>query len=71
MRVTVRYSGDEEITSGITMSVRIRGRPRIKDITLNDEKADYYAKCDECSTYVFVDLETVAKDDVLELVARF
>jgi len=71
VRVTVRYSGDEEITSGITMSVRIRGRPRIKDITLNDEKADYYAKCDECSTYVFVDLETVAKDDVLELVARF
>jgi uncharacterized protein YneR len=70
VRVIVRYSGDEEITNGFTMSFRIRGTPRIKSITMNNENVDYYIKCDECSTYVFLDVERIGKNDVREVVAQ-
>jgi hypothetical protein len=70
-RITVKYLGEHAIASGITMSFRIRGTPRIKTITMNDEKIDYYVKTDECSTYVFLDLETLNKDDMREVVAQF
>jgi hypothetical protein len=71
VRVIVRYSGDEEITNGLTLSFRIRGRPKIKSITMNNEKVDYYSKRDECSTYVFLDIDTVEKNDAQEFVAQF
>lgn len=69
--ITVKYSGEEEITNGITISFRIRGTPRIKSINMNNEKIDYYVKEDNCSTYVFFDLESIKKNDVREIVAQF
>jgi hypothetical protein len=71
VRITVRYAGEEEITNGITIGFRIRGLPRIRSITVNGEHRDYYVKRDECSTYVFVDLEAIKQDDMREVVARF
>ena len=71
VRIFVRYSGDEEITNGFTMSFRIRGKPRFKSITMNNENVDYYSKRDKCSTYVFIDVERIEKNDVREVVAQF
>jgi len=70
-RITVKYTGEEPIASGITMGFRIRGTPRITSITMNGEKIDYYIKGDECSTYVFLDLEAIEEDDRRELAAQF
>jgi hypothetical protein len=71
VRITVKYSGDDEITSGIAISFRIRGTPKIKRVTINDERVDYYKKNDDCSTHVFVDLETIKNNDTREIVAEF
>ena len=71
VKITVKYSGEEEITDGITINFRIRGTPKIKRINMNDENIDYYVKKDKCSTYVFLDLETIKENDVREIVAEF
>ena len=71
LRIFVRYSGDEEITNGVTLSFRIRGTPKFNSITMNNENVDYYSKRDECSTHVFVDVERIEKNDVREIVAQF
>jgi hypothetical protein len=69
--ITVNYSGEEEITSGITISFRIRGAPKFRKLTANGDSIDYLVKRDECSTYLFVDLEGIRKKDVREIVAEF
>ncbi len=71
VRATVKYAGEAEIAGGITISFRIRGIPRIKSVTVNGERIDYYKKEDECSTHVFVELEAIKKDDTREIVAEF
>jgi len=71
IRITVIYCGEEEITGGITVSFRIRGMPEIKKLTANENNIEYHCKKDECSTYVFLDLETIKKNDVREIVAEF
>lgn len=71
VNITVKYSGEGEITSGITISFRIRGTAKFRKITANDETIEYYVKRDECSTYVFLDLERIEKSDFYEIVAGF
>lgn len=71
VKATVKYAGEVEIASGITISFRIRGMPKIKTVTLNGERVDYYKKEDDCSTHVFVELEAIKKDDTREIVAEF
>jgi len=71
IRITVAYCGEEEIAGGITVSFRIRGIPEIKKLTVNDKHVEYYSKKDECSTYLFLDLETIKKNDMREIVAEF
>jgi hypothetical protein len=71
VKITLRYSGEEEIRNGLTVSFRVRGAPKMKRVSVNDGKIDYYTKEDQCSTYVFVDFETVRRDDVCEIVSEF
>ena len=71
VNITVKYSGEEEITDGITISFRIRGTPKFRKITANNETIDYYVKRDECSTYVSLDVESIEKSDFYEIVAEF
>ena len=71
IRITIAYCGGEEISGGITVSFRIRGIPEIKKLTANDNDIEYYSKKDECSTYMFLDLETIKKNDVHRIVAEF
>jgi hypothetical protein len=71
VRITVRYAGEQAIAGGIAIGFRIRGLPKIRSITVNGDHRDYYLKRDECSTYVFLDLERIEKDDTREVVARF
>jgi hypothetical protein len=70
VRITVKYTGEKEIAQGITIGFRLRGTPRINSITANGEHADYHVTQDECSTYVFVDLEAIGRNDIRELMAH-
>ena len=71
VKATVKYTGEAGIAGGITVSLRIRGNPDIKRAALNGERVDYYKKEDECSTYVFVELEAIKKDDTREIIVEF
>ena len=71
VKATVKYTGEAGIAGGITVSLRIRGKPNIKRAALNGERVDYYKKEDECSTYVFVELEAIKKDDTREIIVEF
>lgn len=67
VKATVKYEGD----AGITVSLRIRGMPAIRSVSVNGELVDYYTKKDECSTHLFVELEAINKDDTREIVSEF
>ncbi len=71
VRATVKYAGESEIASGITVSLRIRGMPKIKSVAVDGERIDYYKKEDACSTHLFVELETIKTDDTREIVVEF
>ena len=71
INVIFKYSGKNMISGGLTVSFRIRGGPQIKRIIINGQNIKYYSKTDESSTYVFVDVEKVDKDDLKEIVAEF
>lgn len=71
VRATVKYAGESEIAGGITVSLRIRGMPKIKSVAVDGERIDYYKKEDACSTHLFVELETIKTDDTREIVVEF
>jgi hypothetical protein len=71
VKITVSYCGDEEIIDGITISFRVRGRPKIKKLSINEKSTEYYTKKDICSTYLFLDSGRIKKNDILEIVAEF
>ena len=56
LKVTTEYSGDP-LPVGWALCCRVRGKPVIRSVRLNQRKVDSYCCSDECSTYVFVDIE--------------
>jgi len=59
VRISTEYSG-ETLSCGVSLSCRIRGNPNIRHISLNNKKeVSFYTCNDDCSTYVFVDIQPV------------
>ncbi len=56
------FYGGEPIQGGLTVALRLRGRPRIKWIEANGTATAYVAATDICSTHLFIDFETIEPD---------
>jgi len=54
VRITTEYS-DGRLTVPARLCCRIRGKPNIRGVRINAERADWACLHDECSTYVFAD----------------
>jgi hypothetical protein len=71
VNVLFKYSGEQKIQNGLTVNIRIRGQPNIKQVDINGTGTDYYTKADECSTYVGVEFTNLKPNDLKEIHIEF
>jgi len=65
IKAKTKFSG-EKLSSPFALCCRLHGNPEIKQVTLNRKVCDYRASSDNCSTFVFVDVQS-AKTGVYEI----
>jgi len=53
------YSGKKPLQGGLTVALRLRGRPRIGRIEVNGTLNPHTVATDACSTHLFIDIETI------------
>lgn len=56
------FYGGKPLQGGLTVALRLRGKPRIKQIEANGTTTIYEAATDTCSTHLFIDFETIEPD---------
>jgi len=57
--LTFTFSGEYPLESGLTVAARLRGKPRIERVVVNGSTSPYAVGRDNCSIYLFIDIEHV------------
>ena len=65
------FAGKDPLEKGLGVGLRLRGRPRLEQVEINGSPAVYDITTDNCSTHLFIDIETIETDFVNEIHVEF
>jgi hypothetical protein len=57
--LTFTFAGKNPLQGGLTVSARLRGRPKIERVEANGCVQPYTVATDNCSSHLFIDFENV------------
>ena len=65
------FAGKDPLEKGLGVGLRLRGRPRLEQVEINGSPAVYDITTDNCSTHLFIDIETIETEFFNEIHVEF